>query len=187
MRHALIKGGLGVLAVAAVTGAYLLGIQMTGNLGAVVAGEVYRSNQPTPARLEAYEKTYGIRSVINLRGGSQGEDWYDQELATSKALDIRHYDFPMSDREELSQDRAIQLVALMEKAEKPMLIHCKAGADRTGLASALYMAKIAGSSERDAEAQIGIRFGHISVPVSPSYAMDSTFEKLEPVLGFPHS
>ncbi len=50
MRHALVKGGLVVLAVAAVTGAYLLGIQMTGNLGAVVAGEVYRSNQPTPAR-----------------------------------------------------------------------------------------------------------------------------------------
>ena len=58
--------------------------------------------------------------MINLRGDSQGEDWYDQELATSKALGIRHYDFPMSDREELSQDRAMQLVALTAKAEKPI-------------------------------------------------------------------
>lgn len=187
MKSVIRKGGLGLLVVAAVIGVYLLGIQLTGNFGTVVAGEVYRSNQPTPARLESYEKTHGIRSVINLRGDSEGEDWYEKELASSKALNIVHYDFPMSDREELSAERASQLVALMEKAAKPMLIHCKAGADRTGLASALYLAKIAGSSEHDAEAQISIRYGHISIPVSPSYAMDRTFEKLESWLGFPKS
>lgn len=148
---------------------------------------MYRSNQPTPARLQVYEKAHGIRSVINLRGYSEGDDWCEQEITASKALHITHYDFPMSDREELSADRAKQLVALMEKAEKPMLIHCKAGADRTGLASALYLAKVTGSGEREAEAQISIRYGHISLPLSPSYAMDRTFEELEQWLGFPSS
>lgn len=88
---------------------------------------MYRSNQPTPARLQVYEKAHGIRSVINLRGYSEGDDWCEQEITASKALHITHYDFPMSDREELSADRAKQLVALMITAEKPVLIHCKEG------------------------------------------------------------
>lgn len=184
MKSILRNGGLSLLALAALMGAYLLGIQLTGNFATVVAGEVYRSNQPTPARLEVYEKAHGIRSIINLRGDSNGEDWYQQELASAKKLSIAHYDFAMSDREELSADRAKQLVALMEKAEKPLLIHCKAGADRTGLASALYLAKYAGSSEQDAEAQLSIRYGHISLSLSPSNAMDRTFEKLEHWLGY---
>ena len=187
MRRPLKLTGFTTLAVLLMVGAYLLGIQLTGNFGTVVAGEVYRSNQPTPARLEAYEKAHGIRSVINLRGDSEGENWYAQELASSKALNIAHYDFPMSDREELSAERAKQLIALMARAEKPLLIHCKAGADRTGLASALYLAKLAGASEAQAESHISIRYGHISLPVSPSYAMDRTFEKLEGWLGFPNS
>ena len=168
-------------------GAYLVGIQLTGNFAPVVDGEVYRSNQPTAAQLKTYSRTRGIRSVINLRGDGSGEEWYRQEVATSKSLGIVHYDFPMSDREELSLERAQLLVRLMRNAEKPMLIHCKAGADRTGLASALYLAKIAGAGEEDAEAQLSIRYGHVSLPVSPSYAMDRSFDNLEIWLGFRNS
>ena len=91
-------------------GAYLVGIQLTGNFAPVVDGEVYRSNQPTAAQLKTYSRTRGIRSVINLRGDGSGEEWYRQEVATSKSLGIVHYDFPMSDREELSLERAQLLV-----------------------------------------------------------------------------
>ena len=187
MKIALRKFGLSLLLASAMTGAYLLAIQLTGNFGTVIAGELYRSNQPTADELEEYVKVEGIRSIINLRGGSEASAWYAEEMASAHKLKLAHYDFPMSDHEELSRERAKQLIALMEKAEKPLLIHCKAGADRTGLAAALYLAKIAKAGEDAAEAQITIRYGHVSLPLSPSFAMDRTFEKLEPWLGFPSS
>src|SRR5690348_3995812 len=40
-----------------------------GNVHAVVPGRVYRCSQPSPAGLERLIKAYGVRTVINLRGG----------------------------------------------------------------------------------------------------------------------
>jgi protein tyrosine/serine phosphatase len=68
----------------------------------------------------------------------------------------------------------------MERAEKPILIHCKAGSDRTGLAAALYLLTVNKPDEAAAEGQLSIRFGHFSLPFLPEYAMDRTFEALEP-------
>ncbi len=187
MKIALRNFYLSLILASAMTGVYLLGIQLFGNFGTVIAGELYRSNQPTADELEAYVKAEGIRSIINLRGGNMASAWYAEEMASARELKLAHYDFPMSDHEELSPERAKQLIALMEKAEKPLLIHCKAGADRTGLAAALYLAKIAKAGEEAAEAEISIRYGHVSLPLSPSFAMDRTFENLEPWLGFPNS
>ena len=91
----------------------------------------------------------------------------------------------MSARRELTQAEAADLIGILKRAEKPVLIHCKAGADRTGLAAALYVAAVAKLGETAAENQISIRYGHISLPVSATYAIDRTFEALEPWLGFP--
>lgn len=93
----------------------------------------------------------------------------------------------MSARRELSAAKAAKLIVLMKGAQKPILIHCKAGADRSGLASALYMAAIARVGEATAEGQLSIRFGHFSLPFIPEFAMDRTFEALEPSLGYPGS
>jgi hypothetical protein len=37
-----------------------------------------------------------------------------------------------------------------------------------------------------AKGQLSIGFGHFSLPFIPEYAMDRTFEALEPSLGFYH-
>jgi protein tyrosine/serine phosphatase len=75
----------------------------------------------------------------------------------------------------------------MQTAEKPILIHCKAGSDRTGLAAALYVAAVAKGGERKAEGQMSIAYGHFGIPFSPTYAMEETFEAIEAELGFPNS
>ena len=73
-----------------------------------------------------------------------------------------------------------QLVAIMRDAPKPILIHCKAGADRTGLATALYLSRVALLSEKEAESQLSIRYGHVGIPyLSATYAMDRTWENAE--------
>jgi protein tyrosine/serine phosphatase len=178
----------GVLSFATLlVGAYLGALQLTGNFHVVVAGEVYRSAQPSAADIARYAKSYGIKTIINLRGENKGSPWYDDEVAKARELAITLVDFRMSAKHELSQEEAAHLVAVLARVEKPVLIHCKAGADRSGLASALYVAAVSKLGEAAAERQISIRYGHISLPGSEAYAMDRTFESLEPWLGYPHS
>ncbi len=157
-------------------------LRHSGNFHAVVAGEVYRSAQPSPAQLARWSKDHRLGSVLNLRGASSA-GWYQGEISASRALGLVHADFAMKDHEKLTPERAARLMALIDSLPKPVLIHCKAGADRTGLAAALYLARH-GETEARAEAQLSFRFGHVGLPVSAAWAMDQSWEEMEPALGF---
>lgn len=156
---------------------------LSGNVATIVPGEAYRAGQLGPAQIAALHREMGIASVINLRGRHQGSSWYDAERAAADRLGIAHYDFPMSARRELSPSDAEALIALMRTAPKPVLIHCEGGADRTGLAAALYVAAIAGGTAAEAEWHLSPIFGHAAVPGSPTWAMDASWERMEPILG----
>lgn len=187
LKGVFLVASLGCAAMVAV-GATYLGLQyLGGNFHTVVAGELYRSGQPTPGRLRHYVREAGIRTVINLRGRNAGTAWYDAEIAESARLGITHVDFAMSASRQLTGLQADALVQVLRNAEKPILIHCEGGADRSGLAAALYLAAISKASEAQAESQMSLRFGHFSLPFLRSYAMDDTFENLEASLGYPKS
>jgi protein tyrosine/serine phosphatase len=171
--------------VALLVAVHLVNLQVTGNFHEVVPGKLYRSAQLSAEDLAAYGRANGIRSVINLRGENRGVSWYDSEVAISRELGLVHLDFRMSAGRPLSPKEAAHLIALMRDAPKPLLIHCRAGADRSGLAASLYLAAIDGDGEERSEAQLSFRFGHIGIPwLSQSYAMDETWEALEPWLGY---
>ncbi len=179
--------GVGALGAILLLGAYADFLHLSGNFNPVVPGQVYRSAQPTPSALRDYAARYKIRSIINLRGDNTGKTWYDDEVRTAGELGIKHIDFGISARKELDRNEVQQLIALMRDAPKPLLIHCNAGADRSGLASALYLADIAQQSEEVAEGQLSFYFGHISLPFIKEFAMDRTFEAMEPWLGMQRS
>lgn len=181
------KGFFICLGMLACLGLYLGYIHLTGNIHAIVKDEAYRSAQLSPELLGKTVHQYGIKTVLNLRGENTGSAWYDDEIDETRRLGITHVDFRMSAATELTFDEASKLIAIMKDAPKPLLIHCKAGADRTGLASALYMAAISKMGEEAAEQQISIRYGHFSLPFTSVFAMDRTFEMMEPSLGFPNS
>lgn len=162
-------------------------LRATGNFHEVIAGELYRSAQPTAEQVDDYIQEYGIRSVINLRGTHPGTDWYDAETTVARSHGVVHRDFPMRASRQLSQAEAEELIRIMRDSPKPLLIHCQAGADRTGLATALYLAAISGAGEQQAEGAISIRYGHISLPISAAWPMDQSWERLEPWLGFEES
>jgi len=64
----------------------------------------------------------------------------------------------------------------MRDAPKPLLIHCKAGADRTGLASALYLGALEHQTRETAGWQLSILYGHIAIPwLSCAWPMDVTW------------
>ncbi|NTJ42695.1 dual specificity protein phosphatase family protein [Agrobacterium larrymoorei] len=160
--------------------AYLGLLQVSGNFHEVIAGQLYRSNQPSEGQLAAYIQQNGIKTVINLRGENDRSRWYKDEVSTTERFGITHIDFGMSARRELNLQRVAQLIDIMRNAPKPILIHCKSGSDRTGLASAIYVNRVAGMDEDTAERQLSLRFGHVGIPyLSSAYAMDQTWEEIE--------
>ena len=181
------RGLIGFLLVALCVASYAAALYLTNNFHEVVAGEFYRSAQPKGDELASYVRTYGIKTVINLRGANVGSAWYDQEIADSQKLGVVHIDFRMSARRKLVKEDALRLMEIFRTAEKPVLVHCHSGADRTGLASALYVAGVSHGGEEAAESQLSVRYGHIIFPFFYEYKMDATFESLEKMFGYEDS
>ncbi|PZP84077.1 MAG: protein tyrosine phosphatase [Azospirillum brasilense] len=177
----------GLAAAVLLTGAYLGILQWSGNFHEAIPSELYRSAQLHPGDLARYQQQYGIRTVINLRGDNAGTPWYDHEREEAELLGVRFINFRMKASRELGDGEALALISAMRDAPKPLLIHCRAGADRTGLASALYFAAVADKGEAAAEQQLWLNYGHLPIPFLSTYAMNRTFERLEPMLGFKDS
>jgi protein tyrosine phosphatase (PTP) superfamily phosphohydrolase (DUF442 family) len=130
------------------------------NLAEVVPGKLYRSNHPTPARLAAAKRKYGLHTLINLRGHRQcGSDALSR--STAVALGLTHIDMAFESRGAPHRDRILRFADIYRKLDTPALMHCKSGADRAGLASGLAILFEGGTSQ-DALAQLSWRFGHWS-------------------------
>lgn len=129
-----------------------------GNWAAVVPGRLYRSNHPTPVRLRVAVRRFGLRTIINLRGRRAcGSDALSRDAA--RRLGLRHIDAPLESRGAPHRERVLALAEIYRRMEEPALIHCKSGADRTGLASAIFLL-VNGRSLAEARAQLSWRFGH---------------------------
>lgn len=165
-------------------GAYVLFLGSTDNFHTVVPGELYRSAQMGPNELASLQKKYGFKTIINLRGNNAGRGWYDSEIAESEKLGIKHIDFGMSAVRQLPFDKTDQLINLLRDSEKPILVHCKSGADRTGLASALYIAALKEGSEREAEQHLSFAYGHFPLFFLGEYNMERSFDQMEPLFGY---
>jgi protein tyrosine phosphatase (PTP) superfamily phosphohydrolase (DUF442 family) len=152
-------------------------LQASGNFHAVEAGRFYRSAQPGDRELAAYAQTLGIKSVINLRGAHPGEAWYDDEMRASERLGLRHFDIKLSARRELTLEQFSTLETALRQAPAPVLVHCKSGADRTGLASALYALEVQHLPPEAAAGQLSWVYGHWPYFWSQSGAMDRSFER----------
>lgn len=171
---------LAALTPLVVIGLFLGFLQVSGNFHEVAKGELYRSAQPTASEISTYAQNYGIRTIINLRGKRAKAPWYQAEISTANQLGIRHVDFKMSAARQLSDVETTQLIEILRDSPKPILIHCQAGADRSGLVAAIYLHAVKGVDVETAERQISIRYGHISIPyLSSAFAMDENWEKLE--------
>lgn len=158
-------------------------LQVRGNFHEVMPNELYRSAQLSPEALSRYIAQYRIRSVINLRGENWGQNWYAGERAITDANHIPLIDFRMSSKRALSLAQSRALIEVMRAAPKPVLVHCRAGADRTGLAVALYLAAVHGVSEMTAELQLSPLYGHLPFFMGAP-AMNESFELMEPELGY---
>lgn len=91
--------------------------------------DVYRSEQPDEEDLKALEQ-HGIRSILNLRRHHSDKD-------EAKNSTIKQYAIKMS-AAKIKDDLIEEAMLIIARAEKPILIHCWHGSDRTGVVIAMY-------------------------------------------------
>ena len=141
------------------------------NFAEVVQGRLYRSAQPDD-RLDKWIEEHNIRSVLNLRGGKPAYDWYNQELKTIRETGADYYEIPMSAQLRPQKRELLQLMDLLGRARYPMLIHCKSGADRTGLGVTLYHMIVQKETPEKALGGFSIYHAHIhGLPPDNSYTL----------------
>lgn len=164
--------------VCILAGSLFLYVEEQGNFHAITSGEAYRSAQMDRDELEYYIDNYHLKSILNLRGKNPDSDWYIEEVKVSSEHGIVHYDMALSASRELTAKEVRVLIEIFSSAPRPILIHCKSGADRAGLVSAMWKVIVDNISKVEAKKQLSILYGHI--PIGPTSAMDQFFEKWRP-------
>lgn len=119
----------------------------------------WRAAQPLPYQLKAI-KALGIRTVVNLRGNANTPT-ARAERAACERLGLTYVDYCIRSRDAPSKAELHGLRDLFNGIEHPVLIHCKSGADRAGLGSALYLHLVDNVPVEEAKRQLSLRFGHI--------------------------
>ncbi len=109
------------------------------NFMPVVPGAIYRSAQPSAARLEEWIASYGLRTVVNLRGNTRGRAWYRVERAVAERHGAAHFTVRLNAARLPGRSELRELVRILDTARRPLLLHCEGGVERAGLASAVAL------------------------------------------------
>jgi protein tyrosine/serine phosphatase len=138
-----------------------------------VGDKAWRSAQPTPRHIRALARR-GLRTVVNLRGERLcGGYWLEQRTCARKSIAL--VDFQIRSRAAPTPDEIKAARDLFQRIEYPMLMHCKSGADRVGLMSALYRHFREGVPIAEARRELALRYGHIRQ--ADTGILDRFFEK----------
>jgi protein tyrosine/serine phosphatase len=138
-----------------------------------ISDEFARSNQPWPHQLRAWKRR-GVRTVINLRGGFDA-GFHALEKDACAALGLTLVNFTLTSRDVPDRDQLLAAKALFEAVEYPVLVHCKSGADRASLMSALYVHFRQGGDIATAMRQLDLKYLHLKN--SRTGVLDYLFER----------
>lgn len=127
------------------------------NFGTVEPGDLYRSGQMRAGSLAGVVGQHRIKTVLNLRGSHPESPWYRDERAATLEAGATQVDLPLSSCEWMSKAQARVLLEVLETAERPLLVHCFHGSERTGMVSAFAELLRPGATLQDAEAQFSFR------------------------------
>lgn len=153
----------GCLALAACTGFH-----------AVRDGEIYRCPQPGEDDLARWIERYDIRTVVCLRGDG------DASAPSRRAAAVlaQFESVPMSATRAPQPGTLLRLWDLFDHAERPILLHCRAGVDRTGLASALAVLHDTGDLAQARSQLALVPYGHLGM--FGTQAMDEVLDAYAP-------
>ncbi len=118
--------------------------QKVNNLYLVDTG-VYRAAQPDAAAFVELEQM-GIREVLNLRYFCSND-----KPATGTSLALHHVKMLAGN---CDWDKVVKALQIIKERKGPIVIHCKHGADRTGLMVAMYRIIFQGWDKESAIAEL---------------------------------
>jgi len=125
-----------------------------------ISKDVWRSAQPAPHHI-SWAADRGIKTVINLRGPEQtfGTRWLEQQACARHGIALA--ELRLRSRAAPTRAELQSIKELLKKVEFPILVHCKSGADRAGLMSAMVLHVHDGVPIRKASRQLSLRYGHV--------------------------
>jgi protein tyrosine phosphatase (PTP) superfamily phosphohydrolase (DUF442 family) len=130
------------------------------NFHPILPGQAYRSAQPSPAFLEKVVQENHIQSILKFNRVVESS-WSQDEFAEAKKLGVEMFYIPIGVSELPTRPDMIRIISALDHAPRPILVHCKTGADRTGLASVLLAMQAGESFQQAKDAQLRLRFGHV--------------------------
>ena len=122
-----------------------------------VSPTLYRGAQP---KREGYAqlKSIGVRTVVNLRSGSDDAD----DARPARKAGLNYVSIPCQ-AASIGDDQVIPFLRVVtDPANQPVFVHCRRGADRTGLAVAAYRVVVMGWTADAAAAELPV-FHHNSI------------------------
>lgn len=129
----------------------------------VIPGKVYRSAQLSQEKLQRVIGEKKIRTVINLRGCCPETGWYMNDARATNAMGISQEDLTFSAKRYPHPGELKRLIEVFDRTEYPVIMHCAAGADRTGLASTIARLLMTDDDLATARRQMWPRYGHFRV------------------------
>ncbi len=104
-------------------------------------------------------KKLGGKTVVNLRGG---RDLPQNRLERERCelLELNFCNIPMAATMPPNKESLLELIALFKEGNGPFLLHCKSGADRTGLIAGVFCMSMLGASAQDAKKNLNIKYLH---------------------------
>ena len=134
------------------------------NWDVVVPGQVYRSAQVSRFLIREKLEQNKIAVIVSLLGNSKNDADVDAEIKTAGEMGITFTQYPMDgDGIPISSDGvlhpeqytgALSAIYNAKQAHKPVLVHCHAGAQRTGGVVAVYRLLIEGKTIPEALAEM---------------------------------
>lgn len=130
------------------------------NFGVVEAGHVYRAGRMTPSSLERVVREHHVKTVIDLGADPEGSAPDTAVKRSAEALGVRRLTLRLEGDGTGDPNMYVEaLRALADPSNEPTLVHCGAGAQRTGAAVALYRHIVQGAPLDKAYAEAR-EYGH---------------------------
>ena len=127
------------------------------NWDIVVPGQIYRSAQVSRFLIREKLEQNKIAVIVSLLGDSKNDADVDEEIKTAKEMGISFTQYPM-DGDGVSDPAryvgALSAIYNARQSQKPVLVHCHAGAQRTGGVVAVYRLLVEGKTIPEALAEM---------------------------------
>jgi protein-tyrosine phosphatase len=117
------------------------------NFGVVVEGKLYRSADLTPAATRRVVEHHKIKTIIDLGAFDNDPELERVAQRTAEALGVERHVFRLYGDGRGNPNAYVAALRIMTDASKhPVLVHCAAGAQRTGACIMLYRNIVEGKS-----------------------------------------